>query len=163
MNARRKTRLRVLRGYDVPADDYCRAAMIALIRVFGRWSDAAANLVRLHGLTLPHFEVLICLNSGEGISQQDLSERLMLTKGNICVIVQKMEAAGLIERLPDPVDQRLHRLYMTDAGRCLVAKAMPAHRALAEEIMSGLNPAEQKMLHGLLCRIDQAFDDRMPP
>jgi DNA-binding MarR family transcriptional regulator len=103
-----KTRLRVLRGHDIPPGGYERGVMMTLLRVFSRWNSASSALLKQHGLTIPHFEVLMSLNAGEGISQQDLTERLMLTKGNICVIVQKMEAEGLIERRTDPVDQRFH-------------------------------------------------------
>jgi DNA-binding MarR family transcriptional regulator len=159
MSTPRKTRLRVLRGHDAPADGYERTVMRTLMRVFSRWNDASGRLMKEHGLTPPHFEVLMTLSAGEGISQQDLSERLMLTKGNICIIVQKMEASGLIERRTDPVDQRFHRLYMTDTGRRLIAGAFPSHRDLASRMLSGLKTPEQKMLYELLSRIDQAFDD----
>jgi DNA-binding MarR family transcriptional regulator len=159
MPSARKTKLRVLRGHDVPAEGYDRPVMRTLMRVFSRWTDASAAGMKEHGLTLPHFEVLMCLNTGEGISQQDLSDRMLLTKGNICIIVQKMEAAGLIERLTDPVDQRFHRLYMTDAGRRLVARVIPCHRDLEGRILAGLNPADRKTLYDLLNRMDQAFDD----
>jgi DNA-binding MarR family transcriptional regulator len=159
MAIQRPTRLRVLRGHDVPAGGYERGVMLTLLRVFSRWVDASGSVVKQHGLTLPHFEVLMALNSGEGISQQDLTERLMLTKGNICVIVQKMEAAGLIERRTDPVDQRFHRLYMTVAGRRLIAKVAPDHHALAKRLFAGMSPSDQETLYKLLCRMDQGFDD----
>jgi len=155
----RKSRLRVLRGYDVPEEGRGRAILLSLIRVFGRMNDATTRLVKQHDLTLPHFEVLLCLKSGEGISQQELSERLLLTKGNICIIVQKMESSGLIERRSDPTDQRSHRLYLADSGRRLLAGVMPAHHALTGRILSGLSQADQKTLHELLSRIDQTFDD----
>jgi DNA-binding MarR family transcriptional regulator len=159
MTVGRKSRLRVLRGYDVPEEGRGRAVLLTLIRVFGRMNEATARLVKQHDLTLPHFEVLLCLKAGEGISQQELSERLLLTKGNICIIMQKMESSGLIERRPDPTDQRFHRLYLTDTGRRLLAKVMPDHHALMGKILSGLSQAEQKTLHELLSRIDQTFDD----
>jgi DNA-binding MarR family transcriptional regulator len=129
------------------------------MRVFSRWNDASGRAVARHGLTLPHFEVLMALNDGEGISQQDLTGRLMLTKGNICIIVQKMEAAGLIERRTDPVDQRFHRLYMTAAGRRLIAQVMPDHRDLAQRLFTGINPQDRQTLYRLLGALDQAFDD----
>jgi DNA-binding MarR family transcriptional regulator len=154
-----KTSLRVLRGHDVPTGGYERAVMMRVLRVFSRWNDASGELLKQHGLTLPHFEVLMSLNAGEGISQQDLTERLMLTKGNICVIVQKMEAAGLIERRTDPVDQRFHRLYMTGKGRKLIAGVIPGHRDLGERLFGSMSEADQKMLYDLLCRVDQGFDD----
>ena len=114
---------------------------------------------RRHGLSLPHLEVLLCLNLGEGISQQDLAERLLLTKGNICVIVQKMESAGLIERRLDPDDQRFHQLYFTPAGRAKLSKTLPEHHALRSHLLKHLSLGEQKTLHELLCRIDDAFHE----
>jgi len=156
----RKRRLRVLRGYDVPPEGHGHAALIGLLRVHGRVQEAAARMVKQEvGLTLPHFEVLLTLLMGEGISQQDVSDRLLVTKGNICVIMQKLEAAGLVERRSDPTDQRYHRLYLTDGGRRILAKVYPEHRALTAKIFSGLSQAEQKTLHELLTRVDQTFDD----
>ena len=83
----------------------------------------------------------------------------MLTKGNICIIAQKMEASGLIERRTDPVDQRFNRLYMTDSGRRLIARIKPHHHDLAAQLFAHINQADQKLLYELLSRLDQAFDD----
>src|SRR5882724_3825345 len=159
MEAGRKNKLRILSGHDVPAEQCGHAALITLIRIFGRMTARGSLMAKRHGLSLPHFEVLLCLNHGEGISQQDLAERLLLTKGNICVMVQKMEAAGLIERRSDPDDQRFHRLYMTLAGREKLCAALPDHHAVTGRMLRGLTLAEQKTLHELLCRVDDNFDD----
>ena len=158
----RKTKLRVLAGYDVPAEGRGFAALITLVRIFSRTSDAMTDLVKPFGLTAPHFEVLLALTNGEGISQQDVSDRLLATKGNICVIMQKLEAAKLIDRRPDPTDQRFHRIYLTDSARRLLAKIMPAHNALIARTMNTLSPAEQKTLLELLLRIEQTFIDAEP-
>jgi len=159
MASGRKTQLRVLRGFDVPAEGRGFAALITMIRVVGRMNDAMAQLVKPHGLTSAHFEVLLTLKGGEGISQQELSERLLMTKGNACVTVQKMEALGLLERRADPTDQRFQRLYMTDAGRKLLARVMPEHQAEIKQMLHGLSLAEQKTLHELLLRVEQTFDE----
>jgi DNA-binding MarR family transcriptional regulator len=121
--------------------------------------DAMGRVVKEHGLTLPHFDVLLTLKNGEGISQQDLSERLLVTKGNICVIAQKLELAGLIERRSDPTDQRFHRLYLTDAGRRVVAKVYPEARAFHVKLLSALSLHEQRTLGELLNRVEQTLDD----
>jgi DNA-binding MarR family transcriptional regulator len=160
MATNRKRRLRVLRGSDVPSEGQGHAVVVSIVHVYSRLTEALTRLVKQEGgLTLPHFEVLLTLRMGEGISQQDLSDRLLVTKGNICVIVQKLEAAGLIERRTDPTDQRYHRLYLADAGRRLLAKVGPEHRALTNLVLRGLSLAEQKTLHELLNRIDQTLDD----
>jgi DNA-binding MarR family transcriptional regulator len=116
-------------------------------------------MTKAHGLTLPHFDVLMTLRMSEGISQQELAKRLLVTKGNVCVIAQKLEIEGLIERRSDPTDQRFHRLYLTEAGRKMLVKVYPEHRALNARVMEGLSVAEQRTLHDLLARVDQALDD----
>ena len=133
--------------------------MITAVRIVGLMTDSMARLVKPHGLTSAHFEVLLTLKAGEGISQQELSERLLMTKGNACVTVQKMEALGLLERRADPTDQRFQRLYMTDAGRKLLAKVLPEHHAEMKQMLAGISLADQKTLHELLLRVERNFED----
>jgi MarR family transcriptional regulator, organic hydroperoxide resistance regulator len=159
MEPGRKNKLRVLSGHDVPEEHRGHAALRTLIRIFGRMTARAGELAKRHGLTLPHLEVLLCLDQGEGISQQDLAERLLLTKGNICVMVQKMEGTGLIERRSDPDDQRFHRLYMSPAGKEKLREILPEHVAMTGRVLRGLTLAEQKTLHDLLCRIDDSLNE----
>ena len=159
MEPGRKNKLRILSGHDVPAEQRGRAAMMTLIRIFGRMTARGGELAKRHGLTLPHLEVLLCLDQMEGLSQQDLAERMILTKGNICVIVQKMEAVGLIERRSDPDDQRYHRLYLAEAGRQKLREAMPGHVGLHRRVLKDLSLDEQKTLHELLCRMDEALSE----
>jgi MarR family transcriptional regulator, organic hydroperoxide resistance regulator len=159
MEPGRKNKLRILSGHGVPAEQRGHAALMTLIRIFGRMTARGAEMAKRHGLTLPHLEVLLCLNLGEGISQQDLAERLLLTKGNICVMVQKMEAAALIERRSDPDDQRFHRLYLTPRGREKLSEIVPEHLAMTGRMLRGLTQAEQKTLHELLCRVDDSFNE----
>jgi DNA-binding MarR family transcriptional regulator len=135
------------------------AAIFTLVQVYTKINDALAEQARPFGLTLAHLEVLLCLRSGEGISQQELAERLLVTKGNICVIVQKMEASGLLERRVDSTDQRLHRLYLTDAARHLLARVMPGHRELLARIVGNLTAAEQKTLHEFLARMEETIEN----
>jgi MarR family transcriptional regulator, organic hydroperoxide resistance regulator len=159
MEPGRKNKLRILSGHDVAAEHCGHAALMTLIRIFGRMTARGGELAKRHGLSLPHLEVLLCLNHGEGISQQDLAERLLLTKGNICVMVQKMEGAGLIERRSDPDDQRFLRLYMTSAGKEKLREIMPEHMAMTGNVLRGLTQAEQKTLHELLCRVDDTLNE----
>jgi DNA-binding MarR family transcriptional regulator len=159
MAGRRRLQLRVVRGGDVPAEHRGLAAIRSIVSIAGRMNGAMAGVAKGHGLTLPHLEVLLCLKGGEGISQQELSDRLLVTKGNTCVIVQKVEAAGLIDRRPDPADQRTHRLYLTDDGHRLLARVRPGLDALTARLVRGLTPAERTVLHELLCRVEDAFDD----
>ena len=157
MEAGRKTRLRILQGHD--EGDQGHAAVIAMVRIVRSLTEATTRLAREHNLNLPRLEVLLCLSDGEGISQQQLSERLLVTKGNACMTLQAMEADGLIERRPDPTDQRAHRLYLTNAGRQRLAKTKPWCNALMARTLGVLSPDEHRTLRKLLGRIEQTFED----
>lgn len=156
MEPGRKTRLRVLRGHD---DDPGHWAVLAMVRIVRSFTDEHTRIAREHDLNLPRLEVLLCLRAGEGISQQELSERLLVTKGNVSMTLQAMETEGLVERRMDATDQRAHSLYLTIAGRQRLAETKPALEALMARMLGVLSPDEQRTLRRLLGRIEQTFDD----
>ena len=88
-----------------------------LLRFHNRLERCMAEALGVHGLTLPRFDVLATLWHGEGITQQELAERLLVTKGNVVGLIDRVSTAGWVERRPDPEDRRANRLYLTDAGR----------------------------------------------
>jgi DNA-binding MarR family transcriptional regulator len=158
MEPGRKTRLRVLRGHDEGNPGH--SALLAMVRIVRSFTDAHTRVAREHDLNLPRLEVLLCLQKdGEGITQQELSERLLVTKGNVCMTLQAMEAEGLVERQTDAADQRAHRLYLTNAGRQRLAQTKPALQALMARMLGVLSSDEQRTLRRLLGRIEQTFDD----
>jgi DNA-binding MarR family transcriptional regulator len=57
------------------------------------------------------------LSGHDGIAQRDLARKLHVASSTVTVMLQKMEAAGTIVRKTDEEDQRLSRIYLTDAGR----------------------------------------------
>ena len=109
-----------------------------------------------HGLTLPQFDVLATLWHGEGITQQVLAERLLVTKGNVVGLLDRVSAAGWVERRPDPEDRRANRLYLTDAGRKLLAASWPCQIALGKKIYGALTEPELRLMQNMLERLDEA-------
>jgi len=109
------------------------------------------------GLSLSQFDVLATLYHGEGITQQELAERLLVTKGNIVGLLDRV--CAWVERRPDPNDRRANRLYLTPAGRKLMAKVLPGHLAAVREVMGGLSAAELEALNDLLSRLEGSVAD----
>ncbi|PKQ21078.1 MAG: hypothetical protein CVT66_01050 [Actinobacteria bacterium HGW-Actinobacteria-6] len=62
---------------------------------------------------------LRALSREDGISQTDLADALHVSRPTVTTMLQKMEAAGVIERRDDEHDARLTRIYMTEAGRAM--------------------------------------------
>lgn len=117
----------------------------------GRVLDAA-------GLTLAQFDVLANLGMGEGVTQQELADKLLVTKGNVVGLLDRMEAAGLVERRIDPADRRANRIHLTRAGRRALREAFPAHLAVIRRSLARLSAADLRALSGLLERIEVVDD-----
>jgi DNA-binding MarR family transcriptional regulator len=126
------------------------------LRFHNRLERRMAFALADHGLTLPQFDVLATLWHGEGITQQELAERLLVTKGNVVGLIDRVSAAGWVERRPDPDDRRANRLYLTAAGRKLLAQAWPCQVAINQKIFGTLNESELRMMHALLERLEDA-------
>ena len=127
-----------------------------LLRFHNRLERRMAEGLGVHGLTLPQFDVLATLWHGEGITQQELAERLLVTKGNVVGLIDRVSAAGWVERRPDPEDRRANRLYLTDTGRKLLAEAWPCQIALSRKVFGTLTQGELRLMHELLERLEDA-------
>jgi MarR family transcriptional regulator, organic hydroperoxide resistance regulator len=127
---------------------------VQLVRTMTRMERRLEQALEAHGLSIAQFDILATLGFEQGITQQELAERLLVTKGNICGMIDRMEAGGSVERRPDPEDRRVNRLFLTRRGKSLLAQAAPRQQALAKEILSALEPAELQTLYALLDRLD---------
>lgn len=129
---------------------------LRLARVFHRADHVLQEQLRGQGLSLAQFDVLAQAGRAEGQTQQELADSLLVTKGNVCQLLDRMQAAGLLERRPDG---RVNRVFLTDAGRALYRALIPAHEALIAEQFSALSAEEQVHLLTLLRRVDHALRD----
>jgi MarR family transcriptional regulator, 2-MHQ and catechol-resistance regulon repressor len=111
---------------------------------------------RLKGwdLNVAQFDVLAHVGASEGMTQQELADSLLVTKGNVCQLLDRMEDRGWISRRQDG---RANRLFLTDEGRRLFNEVVPDHEALVTERFSALSRKEQEQLHELLRRLDKAL------
>jgi DNA-binding MarR family transcriptional regulator len=130
-----------------------------LVRMMSRLERRLEQPLVRHGLSIPQFDILATLGFEQGITQQELALRLLVTKGNICGMIDRMEASGWVQRKPDSEDRRLNRLYLSRKGKALLAETMPEQQARLKEVMSALEPGELQSLYQFLDRLDEAIGD----
>lgn len=133
-------------------------AWLHLLRVHHKVQRCETAHLAEHNLTLPQFDVLVKLNHEEGITQQELADRLFVTKGNVCGLMDRMMEQGLVERRDDPQDRRAYMLHLTPKGRQLIESVMPAHQQLIASQIGQLAPEKQKQLMELLSELDRSLD-----
>src|SRR5438270_4021822 len=88
-----------------------------LLRLESRINTALGSRLRALGLTAPQCDVLTTLTEREGVTQQELAERLYVTKGNISGLIDRLVAGGSFERRAIAGDRRSHATYLTQGGR----------------------------------------------
>ena len=128
-------------------------AWVRLARVFQQIDRATASGLRAWGLSVAQFDVLAQLGTAEGLTQQELADRLLVTKGNVSQLIARMEGRGLIRRCQEG---RAMRLFLTPAGRDLHDAATGAQERLIADRFAALTPDEQRQLLALLRTLDRA-------
>jgi len=129
-------------------------AWLRLLRVTQKVERDLARQLKLWGLNNAQFDVLAHVGAAEGITQQELADSLLVTKGNVAQLLGRMERRGLIERRSQG---RTNRLFLTDEGRRTFTEVVPAHEALIDDRLSVLSEEDQKQLFELLRRLDRAL------
>ena len=95
------------------------------LRRFLRWSEEQAKAV---GLTGVQHQLLVAVRGhGAPPSIREVADHLLLRHHSVVELVDRAEAAGLLERFDDPDDQRVVRLRLTRAGEEKVEALAAAH------------------------------------
>ncbi|HEY5032348.1 MAG TPA: MarR family transcriptional regulator [Actinomycetes bacterium] len=106
-------------------------AWLALVRTQARlWDMVDAQMRRDSGLTMPRYDVLMQLDGAGGrLGLGELASMIVLSPSGLSKLLDRMEAAGLLRREPDPRDARSTFARITRHGRTVVRKARRAHHA----------------------------------
>ena len=81
-----------------------------------------------------------------------------MTSGTMTNRVDRLAARGLVERLPDPHDRSGVLVRLTDAGRRKVDGALDGLLSRERDLLTGLGPADQRRLAGLLRSLVLPFE-----
>jgi len=92
----------------------------------------------------------------EGQSQQALSAALGIHRSAVVALVDDLEHRGLAERRRDPIDRRAYALYLTPAGRKLLAKLQRTAEDDETELLAALDSSERSQLISLLQRVAES-------
>lgn len=131
---------------------------VQLVRTFGRIERRLSDVLDGQNMTLAQFEVLATLYHSEGLSQKELAELLLVTKGNVCGLLDRLEKLGWVMRRPDPEDGRVRRVHLTTHGRRRIEQALPAHDRAVSGVMGKLPAGEIFHLRRMLQDLEQALE-----
>lgn len=105
------------------------------------------------GISGQHLGVLMILEHRGAQVQARLSDPTRIDKAAMVRLVNDLERAGYVQRLPHPDDKRAVLVHLTDDGRDLLRRAVEVGERVTAQLFGTLTPEEQHTLRQLLTRI----------
>lgn len=93
---------------------------------------------------------LLALSRHDGMSPSELAEVLHVSRPTVTSMLQRMGAAGAVERRADERDQRITRLYLTPRGHELAARMRTVHAGIIDATIGQLSEDDRRELLRLL-------------
>ena len=151
----------------MPADSEIRwmPAWLALVRNHARlWEQVEAQMRRDSGLTMARYDVLAHLDlAGGRLGLSELATAILLSQSGLSKLLDRMEAADLVRRDPDPRDARAAFAAITPRGQSLVRKARDSHHEfLRQTFAAALDEADLADLARIMDRIGASVPGRLP-
>ena len=124
-----------------------------LVQIARAHRNRAEVLLGREGLHVGQELLLLHLSMADGVTQSELATEICVQPATLTRSLDRLTYAGLVERRVDAEDQRVSRVYLTEAGR---AMRQPIERIWAElEAWSFANftTEERLLLRRLLLQV----------
>jgi DNA-binding MarR family transcriptional regulator len=109
------------------------------------------------GLTYPQYLVMVALWREDDQTVGGLGQRLALESSTLTPLLKRLEAAGLLARRRDTLDERQVRIALTPAGRRLRARAAGVPACI--QAATGLGDRELRQLTSRITALRDAVED----
>ncbi|MED4082782.1 MarR family transcriptional regulator [Halalkalibacterium halodurans] len=140
MNERRNERLGILLWFR-------------LARFYLQSNKRSNQHLKKWGLSISQFDLLVQIGTHQPLSQQELAERLLVTKGNMTHALGKLEKLGLVKR---EQEWRTKLITLTEKGESLLADVLPEQQRFQAAQFDSLTNEEQLELLRLLKKLQKS-------
>lgn len=124
-------------------------------RVSGRLSVVYG---RTHGLTVAEWRVLVHLQRSGEASVRDIHQSANLEKPRVSRAVDRLVAAGFVQKLAKETDGRLVAISLTPAGGAALAQILPEVMEIEARLLAALTPDEQAIFLRAMDKLHATLD-----
>lgn len=103
------------------------------------------------GLTAGEARTLMQVAAINGSRQLDIASRMGLEPMTVSAFLDKLQARGLIERQPDPLDRRAKRIVLSEAADAKLKQIDKEVCEVERNATQGFDQEMQTQLHDTLC------------
>jgi len=133
---------------SLPKDAHHRRAWLALLRCFSRIERVLMQYIaQEYNSSLPRYDVLTALAfNAQGLTMGELATMLMVSKGNITGVVQRLKSDGLVKKVTSTQDRRIQSVTISAEGRRLWEAMHADYDRIITELLSGQSDAQVQAL-----------------
>ena len=136
----------------------------ALMRIGTRMATGFDQHFAELGITQAQFRILLAVweqGGAEGIAPSVLANYLLIERGTISILTNRMIELGWLWRKPGE-NRRTYRLTLTTAGGQLLKKVIPLAVELADHTLSGISPTQLQQMRRNLEQIESSLRGYTP-
>jgi len=97
------------------------------------------------GITVDQFRLLTMLWKEDGITQQQLADKLGRDRAGVTRMTDILEDQGILVRVADKSDRRVNLLYLTKKGREIEPLAAAAAQRALDDMTKDFSPEEKNV------------------
>lgn len=122
-------------------------------RINARYVEVLESRLKLIGLDMPRWRVLVSLHESDHLSVSEIAEFGVMKLNTATKVIQRMIADDLVETRTRPTDGRVTEVRLTERGRDKCAKAMAEAEQILAASFVGITPAELATLNAHLEKV----------
>lgn len=140
-------------GISTGQGRYYEEAVYGIVLLYNLIHDAISKHLGPFHLSPAKFNILMIVKhqgGPDGISQVEISDKLIVTASNTTRLLDKLEQEKLIHREAREGDRRVNVIKISERGSALLDAAWPGYLETLKKLMKEVNEKDQKVLAGLL-------------
>lgn len=142
-------------GINMQKEKTDRLIVYEVAGVYSLIEKKVAKYLKKFGLSPSKFNVLMIIRhqgKDEGLSQIEISKRILATPSNMTRLLDRMKKKNLITRFSLEGDRRVNLIRITSEGSALLDKLWPEYCEIVSQVGSILNKKEQTEISKLLLK-----------
>lgn len=132
---------------------------VKLARAFASFNKKTTENIRSYGLTQSQFAVIEILGHLGPLKVGEICKKMLVTGGNMTLVLDNVEKLGYIERVHSKEDRRAIVVQLTKQGKDLFEEIFKSHAEYVTKLMSVLTQDEQKILGELLKKLGKSVSE----
>jgi DNA-binding MarR family transcriptional regulator len=134
-------------------DELLAKSGFLMVRLGMTFKARAIQQLEAAGFSQYHYSVLAVLGEQSRKAQASIADALGVDPSQLVGILDALETRGLITRQRDPEDRRRHVVSLSPDGRRQLVRLRAKIERLEDHLLTPLDAADRKTLHGLLLRL----------